>query len=118
MRKEPDGEPDGKGSELVVTVFNKKTKETITVDGPSDGEFALSIHNNSSDFSLVSMCCSNKFLVDHIVHLTKEYKKEFLIALVLAIATGAFDLSSLQNVSAKSLGLDDDEDSPSTSSFH
>jgi len=79
----------GKGTDLILTIFNKATKETITMDAADDGEqFLLTMAKAKSETLFLAKSCSGKLIIDHLMNLAEENKEEFMVAFMIALSTG------------------------------
>ena len=59
----------GKGTDLVISVRNKLTNETITMDaGEANEQFILTMVKANADRVFMAKSCSSKLLVDHLLN--------------------------------------------------
>ena len=109
--QEDDNVHHGKGTDLVITVFNKETKETITLDAGDNGEqYILTMAKLKSNHLFMAKSCDTKFLIDHLVHIAQDNKQEYVVAFMMAMTMGIISKKLFQNVkvSKMEIGLDED----------
>jgi predicted ATP-grasp superfamily ATP-dependent carboligase len=86
----------GKGTDLVVSVRNKLTNETVQMDAGEDNEqFILTMAKAGADNVFMAKSCSPHLLVDHILNLAQDCKEEFMVALMIATTTGMIDYKEM-----------------------
>lgn len=111
------GVAKGKGKDLVISVRNKLTNETIIMDaGEEDEQFILTMVKAKADHVFIAKSCSTKLLVDHLLNIAQDNKEEFMIALVIATTTGMINLKEMgKNIKVLSIpvGGDGTPDFPS-----
>jgi len=100
----------GKGTDLVISVRNKLTNETITMDaGEANEQFILTMVKANADRVFMAKSCSSKLLVDHLLNVVQDNKEEFMIALVIATTTGMINLKEMsKNIKVLSIPIGED----------
>ena len=101
----------GSGKDLVITVFNKRTKETIIMDAAGEGEqFILTMAKAGSQQVLVAKSCSNEFLISHLVNVAELNPLEFVVANKVANKMGLIDPEMAGKIKMRALKIDPSKD--------
>lgn len=104
MKRKDDDDDDGttrhgKGTDLVLTIFNKATKETITMDAADKGEqFILTMIKEKSEKMFMAKSCSSRLIVDHMLNFAQENREEYMIAFMIAMSTGMIDKEMFKHI--------------------
>jgi hypothetical protein len=114
-----DGIAKGKGSDLVISVHNKLTNETITMDAAKEGgQFILTMARDTSSEIFLAKSCSAKLLVDHILNISQENQEEYMIAFTIATSTGMINLKEMaKNIKVHTVQVGGGDDIPDFPGF-